>query len=275
MSRIYSPISDIKDNRISISDEKAHYLISVFRCRKGDDLIVFDGKGNCLKTRILKADRREVITEVMEKIPCDAESNINITLVQGLLKGEKMDLVIQKTTELGVKEIRPVVTERSQMRETRKVARWRKIAEEASRQSGRSIIPIVHDPMEFKEFFSKQTCINHTPQAPLTKGGIKRGGLIFYEEGGMKLSEAVLRIGIHDTGYKMQDKRNRTSCIMHHASPCIYVVVGPEGGFTKEEVFLAKEKGLLVTSLGERILRAETAAISAVALVQFLLGDMG
>jgi 16S rRNA (uracil1498-N3)-methyltransferase len=263
MSRIYFPISDIKDNRISIADEKAHYLISVLRCKKGDELIIFDGKGNCLKTKILKADRREVITEVMEKIPCDTESHINITLVQGLLKGEKMDLVIQKTTELGVKEIKPVVTERSQMRETRKVTRWRKIAEEASRQSGRSIIPVIHDPIKFFDILN------------LLRPANKVNGLLFYEEGGMKLSEAVLRIGIQDTGYKMQDKRNRTSCIMHHASPCIYVVVGPEGGFTKEEVFLAKEKGLLVTSLGERILRAETAAISAVALVQFLLGDMG
>src|SRR4030042_3207825 len=275
MPRIYLPITCILDNLISITNEKAHYLTSVLRCGKGDELIIFDGEGDCFRTTILKADRREIITEVIEKFQCNAESNINITLVQGLLKGEKMDMVIQKTTELGVKEIIPVITERSQMRETRRVTRWRKIAEEASRQSGRSIIPIVHDPMEFKEFFSKQTCINYPPQSPLTKGGIKRGGLFFYEEGGMKLSEAVLRIGIHDTGYKMQDKRNRTSCIMHHASPCIYVVVGPEGGFTKEEVFLAKEKGLLVTSLGERILRAETAAISAVALVQFLLGDMG
>lgn len=255
MPRIYVPISHIIDNRISITDEKAHYLISVLRCRKGDDLIVFDGKGYCLKTRILKADRREVITEVIEKFPCDTESHINITLVQGLLKGEKMDLVIQKTSELGVKEIIPVVTERSQMRETRKVTRWRKIAEEASRQSGRSVIPVIHDPMEFKEFFSKQTCINYPPQSPLTKGGIKRGGLIFYEEGGMKLSEAV-------------------SFFVPHPSS-LFIFVGPEGGFTKDEVFLAKEKGLLVTSLGERILRAETAAISAVALVQFLLGDMG
>lgn len=274
MHRIYLPASGIKDNQISITDEKAHYLTSVLRCRKGDELIIFDGKGDCFRTRILKADRREVITEVKEKFQCDTESHINIALVQGLLKGEKMDMVIQKTTELGVKEIIPVVTERSQLRETRKVARWRKIAEEASRQSGRSIIPVIHEPVEFKEFFSKQACINHPPQSPLTKGGIKGSGFIFYEEGGMKLSEAVLRIGIHDTGYKMQDKRNRTSCIMHHASPCIYVVVGPEGGFTKEEVFLAKEKGLLITSLGERILRAETAAISAVTLVQFLLGDM-
>ena len=84
----------------------------------------------------------------------------------------------------------------------------------------------------------------------------------------MNISKAVLRLRIYDAGYTMQDKGN-------HVSPPIYLVIGPEGGFTKEEVTLAKEKGLLVTSLGNRILRAETAAISALTLVQFLLGDMG
>jgi 16S rRNA (uracil1498-N3)-methyltransferase len=308
MPRIYLPITDIKDNQVLITDEKARYLISVLRCRKGDELIIFDGKSNCLKTRILKADRREVITEVIEKFSRDTESHINITLVQGLLKGEKMDMVIQKTTELGVKEIIPVITERSQLRETRKIARWRKIAEEASRQSGRSIIPTVHDPMEFKEFFSKQASINHTPQSPLTKGGIKGGGFIFYEEGGMKLSKAVeifkqrfnytlpsplpLREGRHtptplsrgDTS--LHPSQKGTILDSQPSNPPIppllkgdeggfFVFIGPEGGFTKEEFTLAEEKGLLIISLGKRILRAETAAISAVTLVQFLLGDMG
>jgi 16S rRNA (uracil1498-N3)-methyltransferase len=259
MPRIYLPASDIKDNRITITDEKAHYITSVLRCKKGNELTIFDGKGDCFRTTILKIDRRKVITEVIERFPCNTESSINIVLVQGLLKGQKMDTVIQKTTELGVKEIMPVITERSQLRETRKIARWRKIAEEASRQSGRSVIPVVHEPVDFKKVF----------------GGIKGGGFIFYEEGGMKISDAVLRIRIYDTGYKMQDKRNRASCIMHHASPPIYVFIGPEGGFTKEEITLAEEKGLLVTSLGRRILMAETAAISAATLVQFLLGDMG
>ena len=243
MPRIYLPISRILDNRISITNEKAHYLTSVLRCGKGDELIIFDGKGDCFRTTILKADRREIITEVIEKFQCNAESNINITLVQGLLKGEKMDVVIQKTTELGVKEIIPVVTERSQLRETRKVARWRKIAEEASRQSGRSIIPVIHNPIKFFDILN------------LLRPSNKVKSLLFYEEGGMKLSEAV------------------SSFVPRPSS--LFIFVGPEGGFTKEEVFLAKEKGLLVTSLGERILRAETAVISAVALVQFLLGDMG
>ncbi len=237
MPRVYLPINNIKDNRISITNEKAHYITSVLRCKKGDELTIFDGKGDCFRTTILKIDRRETITEVIERIPSNAESSINIVLVQGLLKGQKMDLVIQKTTELGVKEIMPVITERSQLRETRKITRWRKIAEEASRQSGRSVIPVVHEPFDFKKVL----------------GGIKGGGFIFYEEGGKEISDAV------------------SSLIPHPSS--IFVFIGPEGGFTKEEITLAQEKGLLVISLGNRILRAETAAISAVTLVQFLLKD--
>jgi 16S rRNA (uracil1498-N3)-methyltransferase len=242
MVRIYLPITQTKEGRISITGEKARYLTSVLRCRKGDDLIVFDGKGNCLRTSILKADRKEVITVVLEKFPCNTESSLNIILIQGLLKGEKMNVVIQKTTELGVREIIPAVTSRSQLRETRKITRWKKIAEEASRQSGRTMIPVIHEPVEFGSLFTV-----HSSQLI--------NGLIFYEGGGMKISEAI------------------SSLIPRPSS--LFVFIGPEGGFTREEVNLAREKGLIVTSLGKRILRAETAAISAVTLLQFLLGDLG
>jgi 16S rRNA (uracil1498-N3)-methyltransferase len=240
MPRIYLPEPVFLNNRISITDEKAHYLASVLRCGKGDCLIIFDGKSNCFRTTIVTADKREVVAEVAEKITCNLESDLNITLVQGLLKGEKMDMVVQKTTELGVKEILPVITGRSQIRDTKKIARWRKIAEEASRQSGRSIVPVVHETVEFDNFLSAHDSIH---------------GLVFYEEEGVGLTEAV------------------SSLIPHHSS--FFVLIGPEGGFTKEEITLAKEKGLIVASLGKRILRAETAAISAVTLAQFLLGDMG
>jgi 16S rRNA (uracil1498-N3)-methyltransferase len=268
MPRIYLPISHIKDNRISITDEKAHHLTSVLRCRKGDELIVFDGKGNCFRTTILKADRREVIADVIKIFPCDTESHINITLVQGILKGEKMDIIIQKTTELGVNEIIPVVTERSQLRETRKLTRWRKIAEEGSRQSGRSVVPVIREPVEFKKYFA-----NHDPK-------YKFHGFVFFEEDGMKLLEAVEKIRMQDTGYKIHDTKksnlsqNHASCIMYHVSSQFYLFIGPEGGFTKEEITLTTERGLHVISLGKRILRAETAAISAMTLIQYLLGDM-
>lgn len=246
MPRIYIPDISAKENQVSITGDKAKYLSSVLRCKKGDELIVFDGEGNCLRTKILKADRREVIAEVLEKFTSDTESPVNISLVQGLLKGQKMDMVIQKTTELGVKEIIPVITERSQPRETRKVARWKKIAEEASRQSGRSIIPIVHEPMHFEDCLSSLVTCYPLPSL---------NALIFYEEGGVKISEAI------------------SSLVTRHSS--LFVIIGPEGGFTKEEVDIAESKGFIVTSLGKRILRAETAAISAITLVQFLLGDLG
>lgn len=256
MPRIYLPSLYLQDSLISITAEKAHYLTSVLRCRKGDVLTIFDGAGNCCKTTIVKADRREVITEVIEKFPCNPESHLNITLVQSLLKGEKMDMVIQKTTELGVKEILPVITDRSQLRDTKKIARWRKIAEEASRQSGRSMVPVVHATVEFMSFIEM---VGHNRDAGTREHGEAKG-LIFYEENGISLRDAI----------------NKISSSLHRFIELpVYLIVGPEGGFTKEEIALSKGEGLLVTSLGERILRAETAAISAVTLVQFLLGDMG
>jgi len=239
LPRIYLPITHLDNNQIFIAAEKAHYLVSVLRCKKGDDLIIFNGQGKCFRTAVVKAGKKEVIAEVREEFPCNFEPQMHITLVQSLLKGEKMDLVIQKTTELGVTEILPVISERSQIRDTRRIVRWRRIAEEASRQSGRNGVPAVHAPVDFRDFLVSQN----------------GKGIIFYEEEGMKLSEAVSSLGPH--------------------APSLIIAVGPEGGFSEEEVISAQGKGFLAASLGKRVLRAETAAISAVTLVQFLLGDMG
>jgi 16S rRNA (uracil1498-N3)-methyltransferase len=255
--RIFLPSAHVTDNRLSITDEKAHYLLSVLRCRKGDHLIVFDGSGNCFRTSIIKAHRREVIAEIIEQFFCDHESHLHIILIQGILKGEKMDMIIQKTTELGVNEIVPAVTERSQLRDTRRVKRWRKTAEEASRQSGRSVVPVVHEPVELKKVLTSYAS-QSTPQ-----------GFIFYEEEGMKLSEAV-------KVFPTKGSKNPSPLVGEGKGEGeLLILIGPEGGFSREEVTFAKEKGFLVTSLGKRILKAETAAISAVTLVQYLFGDMG
>jgi 16S rRNA (uracil1498-N3)-methyltransferase len=245
MQRIYLPISHITGNRIAITGDKARYLTSVLRFKKGDELTIFDGKGTCFRTRIEKAGRKEMVAAVIETFSSDTESPLHIILIQGLLKGEKMDIVIQRTTELGVKEIVPCLTERCQVRVTRKLDRWRKIAQEASRQSGRSIVPIVHAPLDLKNFLT-----TYSPQEKIC-------GFVFYEEGGMSLSQAM--------------QQNR----IHHTSSPMHVLIGPEGGFSREEIAFADDKGLTVTSFGRRILRAETAAIAAVSLVQFLLGDLG
>lgn len=244
MMRLYIPDVSTVTNQISVTGEKARYLTNVLRCMRGDELIVFDGSGECLKTRIVNTGRKEVTFEVLAKYLCGTDSLLDITLVQGLLKGGKMDLIIQKTTELGIRDIIPAITERCQVRDTKKLDRWRKIAEEASRQSGRSVIPVIHEPLDFRSVFNMNSSIE------------KLNGFIFYEEGGMSLSQA------------MQPNR------IHHKSLPVYIFIGPEGGFTNEEIALAKEHGLLVVSFGKRILRAETAAISAVTLIQYLFGDL-
>ena len=153
-----------------------------------------------------------------------------------------MDFVIQKATELGVNEIIPVVAERSQVRHTRKISRWKKIAEEASKQSGRAVVPLIHELKNISDIFNSN----------------KLTGIIFYEGGGINLSEAI---------HLIKQKVNISS------QP-FYVCIGPEGGFTEQEVESAIDKGLVTVFLGKRVLRAETAALSAITLVQFFLGDL-
>lgn len=262
--RIILPKEQIKGQRITISGEKARYLISVLRCNAGDELQVFDGEGSFYISRISGTDNKEVKIDLLEKIPFDTESPLNLILMQGILKGEKMDLVIQKATELGVKEIIPAITNRSQVRETRKAARWRKIAEEASRQSGRTGIPKVHESVDFSSWL-------------MADSSLALKGFIFWEEGGITMQDAIK---------KLQGAESRIHCTPSLTLPPrggglgggddsqLFVAIGPEGGFTKEEVKLAESGGLIATSLGKRILRAETAAISAVTLVQFLMGDI-
>jgi len=250
--RIILSKEDLKTERVTISGEKARYLISVLRCNVGDSIQILDGEGSLYKAKISEIENKKISADLVEKVSLNTESPLNLVLIQGILKGEKMDLIIQKATELGVKEIIPAITERSQVRHTRKVERWKKIAEEASRQSGRSEIPVIHEPVEFSSWFT-------------TQGSQSLNGFIFWEEGGIRMQDAR---------YKMQDKNNHESCILNHVSATCYVAIGPEGGFARKEARLAESKGLVVTSFGKRILRAETAAISAVTLVQFLLGDI-
>jgi len=244
MPRIFLPLEE-RPETIHIAGEKARYLINVLRSRVGDEITVFDGKGFSYRAEIIAIKNKELFARVNRIIPYDAESKLNMILIQGVLKGEKMDLVIQKTTELGINEIVPVTTERSQLRETRKGQRWRKIAEDASRQCGRSHVPRIHDLIPFQEVFA--------PSSHFIQRLSESRGLLFWEGGGMNLSETRDALG---------------------ACRSLMISIGPEGGFTKEEARLTQSNGFLPVSLGNRILRAETAAIAATALVQYVWGDL-
>jgi 16S rRNA (uracil1498-N3)-methyltransferase len=239
MPRLFLPSVPEDGSPITLSGPEARYVLTVLRMRTGDGITLVDGSGAVCLAVIKGARAGSVSLEVTERLGAVREPPCGIVLLQGVLKGRKMDLVVQKATELGVKEIVPLMTERSQLRETRKLQRWRKIALEAARQSGRTVIPTVRSPIDIKEFFRT--------------GEGSRRGFIFWEEGGEPLGTGGMPAPGED----------------------LFSAVGPEGGFSREEVRLAEENGLKAATLGPLLLRAETAAIAAVTLLQFLGGRMG
>ncbi|WP_083962701.1 RsmE family RNA methyltransferase [Thermodesulfovibrio thiophilus] len=214
---------------LNLSMEDRKYLFNVMRCSHGDLISVTDGRGKSFKAKIINKATIEIIHE--EEL--FTEDDFSIVLCQGILKGEKMETVIQKATELGVKKIVPFISERCVIRNTTKLERWKKIAKEATEQSGRSIIPEISDVINFSDL------IKHIDN-----------GIIFWEKERLPLIQSI-----HEINHKNS----------------LFLLIGPEGGFSSEEVKQASEKGLKVASLGKRILRAETASIVSVGIVSFLM----
>lgn len=238
MTRLFLEGNLKQAKTLRLEGEKAHYISKVLRCKIHDILIVTDNSGVAYFARISALTKKETSLEIIGPLCQDNESPLDIILLQGLLKGDKMDLVIQKATELGVAQIIPVITERSQLRETRKLQRWQKLAGEAARQCGRNRIPLIHVPDDFETVSAAQQHLK---------------GLICWEKAGPPFSAAL---------DKLRGERKIVLCI------------GPEGGFSEKEVMASQDRGLYVASLGKRILRAETAAITAIALTQFVMGDL-
>lgn len=242
MSRIFLQEAIADTDTIAITGENARYLSTVLRSIPGDTIIITDRNYNSFSAQISSVTKKVVTVTLVSQLSFDTESPLQIALLQGLLKGTKMDFVIQKATELGVSKIIPVVTERSQIRQTRKLVRWKKIAEEASRQSCRNAVPRILPVIDFAKLF--------TGNRKITKRGI-----LFWEEGGGESVSSLM---------KKFEKHGAIS-----------LFVGPEGGFTEREVKTASGEGFHKATFGKRILRAETAALTAVSIIQYELGDLG
>ncbi|MBC8412703.1 MAG: 16S rRNA (uracil(1498)-N(3))-methyltransferase [Nitrospira sp.] len=243
MTRIFLPPDQLLSDQLTITGENAKHLALVLRIKANDLITVFDGQGSRYECRITSAHKKEVLAEIITRAPYSVESPLNITLAQGIARGEKMDLIIQKATELGVNRIVPLITQHTQVRQTHKIDRWKKIAQAASQQSAREQIPLIEDPVELNAF----TNANAKRDSTLS--------LILYES--------------HDRRNLKDTLRNRKDI------DSIIILVGPEGGFSQEEVSSASEADYIPVSLGPRILRTETAPLAAISIIQYELGDAG
>lgn len=244
---VYVHPDDIaKESGITLCQEKSRYLVTVLRSKIGDAIKLIDGRGKAYSAIITSILKNSVILNIEKELSVDTETPFHIALCQGMLKGEKMDTVIQKAVELGLKEVVPLITERSVVKETRRLPRWKKIAEEAAEQCGRAVIPEIKEPADFCDFLSEFS----DPDSQC--------GMIFWEHGGAGLREVVKRV------------------FLNHSSRMkkIFVIVGPEGGFSNKEISDAESAGFVKATLGKRILRAETAAIVSVAATVMMIEEL-
>ena len=229
--------------RITLEGNAASHITRVLRLRVGASLFLFDGSGGEFEASIDKAHGGTVTVAIGEQHAVERESPLVVTLAQGVSRGERMDLVVQKATELGVTHLLPVLTERSVVRLTaqqsdRKVNHWRAITIAACEQCGRNRLPSVAPPVALAAFLR---------DAPAAGSGTR---LLLSPEGSTTLKE-----------------------IARPLSAPLTVLIGPEGGLTDEEEQAAVKAGFAAVRLGPRVLRTETAAIAALALLQREIGD--
>ena len=217
--------------------------VRVLRLRPGEDMIICDGQGTDYKCRLVSADKEQVEAEVIEVVRCPAEPSVKVTVLCGLPKGDKTDFIIQKAVEAGACEIMFTVSERCIVKPEqaeKKLERWNRISEEAAKQSGRGIIPQVSLLNSFA------SALDAAKKCELA--------LFMYETGEREsLSNAL------------SEAKNVTTAA---------IITGPEGGFEKYEVDLARACGMHICTMGNRILRCETAPIVALSALMFASGDL-
>lgn len=228
-------IENISDNNYTLKGEDAHHAIKSLRVKIGENIILCDKNSFEHICKVEKISKDEVLLSAIKSQKNTSESNIKITLYQALPKNDKMDLVVQKSVELGVFKIVPIETSRciskpSEKSISKKIERWQKIAKEAAKQSGRGIIPNISSPLKLDEAISKIKDYDKS--------------LVFYENGGEKIKNSL----------KTYDKN-------------ISIFIGPEGGFETEEIDKLKSFGATISTLGTRILRTETASLAAISVI--------
>lgn len=237
LSRIYTPDPKV-GTPCQLEPAAAHHLVNVLRFRAGDSFVAFDGKGSEFTAQIVNIDKKQVWVSFCPQAAINRESNLSIHLVQALTKSDKMDYIIQKSVELGVKKITPILTERTEMkldnsRKMKKYQHWQQIIINACEQCGRSWLPALEPIIDFQSLFVQLSTFT----------------IILHPQKSVPLAQLKL------------------------PTKPVALLIGPEGGFSESELEIAKQQGVYSASLGPRILRTETAGLAAIASMQTLWGD--
>jgi 16S rRNA (uracil1498-N3)-methyltransferase len=244
--RFYAPPEQVEGPVVSLSGEESHHLSRVLRLKPGDTVFVFDGRGverECEITEIKSNSARLRVIRVLEDA---VESPSRLTLAQAVARGEKFDLIVQKATELGVSRIVPLSSDHSDVKLSseqaeKRLERWRRISLEALKQCGRRRLVELTPLLTVGEFIEAALASSERI-------------LVFSERGGSSIASAL------------KEALGASS---------VSALVGPEGGWSGEELGMMEARGCKFVTLGPRVLRAETAAIAAISLLQHLTGDLG
>ncbi|OON96533.1 MAG: hypothetical protein ATN36_05510 [Epulopiscium sp. Nele67-Bin005] len=246
MPKFFVESKNIDDKSIMIIGENYNHAVNVLRLKNGDEILINDRQGNDYQCIINCIEKNFLTALINCQIASCTEPTTKVILFQSLIKGEKMDWVIQKAVELGVTQIIPLNVSRCvvKLEEGKKlkakIERWNKISETAAKQSGRGVIPIVETPMNLKEavcYATQNSSHQLIPYEKETKQGIKEA---------------------------LQNKECNS----------VSVFIGPEGGFTQEEVAYSLQNGVQCLTLGPRILKSETASIVVLANIMYEMGEM-
>jgi 16S rRNA (uracil1498-N3)-methyltransferase len=262
LRRFFVEEIEAEDGLCTIRGSEAKHMTRVLRMGRGDRFILMDGKGARFRAIIESAGRREVLVTLEKPLPEPPPSPVEITLCQALLKSRAMDYVIEKTSELGVHRILPFSSERTVVRLNKerfanKKQHWREIAHSAAKQSDRKV------PVEIGPLSSFEELVGRTRAEDALK-------IILWEEEMAKDLMGVLRGSPPFTPSQTLPLEGEGRVGVKN----FIGIVGPEGGFSEKEVRAAGEAGFVSVSLGQRVLRAETAAITIVAIVQYEWGDL-
>ncbi len=243
LTRVHVELALAPGFELALPEGPAAHLLRVLRLGVGDGCVLFNGDGLDYAARVVAAGKRELRVVVGAAVRVERESPLRIVLLQGIARGEKMDLILQKATELGVVEVRPLGSQRSEVkldesRAARRLAHWRNVVVAACEQSGRATVPEVTPPGSLDAVLT-----------PLPAGGLR---LLLDPEGGLALST-----------------------LQHVTGEPLLLAVGPEGGWSPSDRGQLHATGFQGLRLGSRILRTETAGLAAIAALQARFGDLG